>query len=111
MLYLSPIYAMLHLFGHKTLIQLKGFTYYRKNPSECSFKVEIPIQVLYLKCPKFLGPLIRQSLKTASLLKKYLKVLSSIFNNWFKFSFESHSHDTRWSYFGYRKVISYHTKT
>ena len=28
MLYLSPIYAMFHLFGHKTLIQSKGFTYY-----------------------------------------------------------------------------------
>ena len=26
--------AMLHLFGHKTLIQLKGFTYYRKSPSD-----------------------------------------------------------------------------
>ena len=34
MLYLSPIYAMLHLFGRKTPTQLKGFTYYRKNPSE-----------------------------------------------------------------------------
>ena len=30
----ESIYAVLHLFGHKTLIQLKGFTYYRKNPSE-----------------------------------------------------------------------------
>ena len=25
---------LFHLFGHKTLIQLKGFNYYRKNPSE-----------------------------------------------------------------------------
>ena len=33
MLYLSPAYAMPHLAGHKTLIQLKGFTYYRNNPS------------------------------------------------------------------------------
>ena len=58
-LYLSPICAMLHLFEHETLIQLKGFTYYRKNPSEyCSSKLELPIQVLYLKCPKFLSPLI-----------------------------------------------------
>ena len=68
MLYLSPIYAMLHLIGHKTLIQLKGFTYYRKNSSECSFKTEIPVQVLYLTCPKFLSRLIRQPLKTAFLL-------------------------------------------
>ena len=38
----------------------------QKNPSECSFKVEIPIQVLYLKCKK--SPLIRQPLKSAFLL-------------------------------------------
>ena len=53
MLYLSPIYGMIHFFGIKTLIQLKGFTYNRQNPSECFFKAEITIQVLYLKCPKF----------------------------------------------------------
>ena len=34
LIFLSPICAMLHLFGHKTIIQLKGFTYYRKNPSD-----------------------------------------------------------------------------
>ena len=54
MLYLSPIYAMFHLFGHKTLIRLKGFTITDKKLSECFFKVGISIQVLYLKCPKFL---------------------------------------------------------
>ena len=44
MQYSSPICAMLQLFGHKTLIQLKGFTYYRKTPSgKCSFKAEIPV--------------------------------------------------------------------
>ena len=68
MLYLSPISAILHLIGHKTLIQLKGFTYYGKSPSECSFKTEVPVQVLYLTCPKFLSCLIRQPLKTAFLL-------------------------------------------
>ena len=32
----------------------------QKEPSEyCSFKIEIPIQVLYLKCPIFLSPVIR----------------------------------------------------
>ena len=41
----------------------------QKNPSDyCSFKVEFPIQVLYLKCSKFLSPSIRQVLKTAFLL-------------------------------------------
>ena len=32
--HLSPICAMCHLFGHKTLIQLKGFNYHRKSPSD-----------------------------------------------------------------------------
>ena len=32
MQYLSPIYAMLYLFGRKTLIQFKSFINYRKNP-------------------------------------------------------------------------------
>ena len=32
--YWSPIYAMLHLSERKTLIQFKGFIYYRTNPSE-----------------------------------------------------------------------------
>ena len=106
---LCYIYAMLHLFGPKTLLQLKGFTYYRKNPS-C--KVEIPIQVLYLKCSKFLSFLIRQPLKTAfsNFISKSLKgLLPSIFNNWFKI--ESHSHDTKWSNLGYLKIPSYRTKT
>ena len=60
--------AMLHCFGRKALIQLKGCIYYRKNPSECSFKAEIPTQVLYLSSQKILSTLIRQSLKTAFLL-------------------------------------------
>ena len=35
-------------------------------------------------------------------ISKSLKgLLPSIFNNWFKFSVESHSHDIRWSNLGY----------
>ena len=45
-------------------------------------------------------------------ISKYLKgLLPSIFNSWFKFSFESHSHDTRWPNLGYLKIHSYRTKT
>ena len=54
----------------------------------------------------------KTALENSIFINKSLKgLMSFIFNNWFKFSFESHSHDTRWSYLGYRKVISYHTKT
>ena len=93
-LYSSHTYAMLHLFGHKTLIQLKGSPYYRKNSSECFFKAEIRIQALLFKVSKilmFFGKTVPENwiFKTC--------LLPSIFNNWFKFSFESqsHSHDTR----------------
>ena len=54
--------------------------------------------------------------KTA--LEKYIFIskssndlLSSILNNWFKFSFESRSHDTRWSNLGYLKIPTYRVKT
>ena len=44
-------------------------------------------------------------------ISKSLKgFLSSISSNWFKFSFETHSHDTRWSNLGYLTIPSYHTK-
>ena len=43
--------------------------------------------------------------------KSLKELMSSIFNNWFKFSFESHSHDTRWSNLDYLKIRSYRTKT
>ena len=43
--------------------------------------------------------------------KPWKGILPSIFKNWFKFSFESHSHDTRWSNLGYLKIPSYYTKT
>ena len=65
MQYLFPVYAMRYLFRHKTLTQLKGFIYYRKNSSQlCSFRAEITTQAFYLNTPKFLNPSIRQSLKT-----------------------------------------------
>ena len=45
-------------------------------------------------------------------IRKSLKgLLPSIFNSWFKFYFQSHSHDTRWSNLGYLKIPSYCTKT
>ena len=98
---------MLYLLGYKILIQLECFTYYRKNTSEfSSFKAEFPIQVLYLKSFD------RALLENCIFISKPWKgILPSIFKNWFKFSFESHSHDTRWSNLGYLKIPSYYTKT
>ena len=42
--------------------------------------------------------------------KSWKELLPSIINNWFKFSFESHSNDTRWSNLGFLKIPSYYTK-
>ena len=67
--YLSPVYAMFHLFGYKILIQLKAFSYYRINPSEQGpFKIEIPIQVFLFKVSNILMPFDKIALETAFLL-------------------------------------------
>ena len=64
------------------------------------------------KVSKILKSFDKTALENCIFISKSLKgLLPSIFNNWFKFSFESHSHDTRWSNLGYLKIPSYHTKT
>ena len=113
MLYLSPICAMLHLFGHKTLIQLKRLHLVQKKSLRIMF-----FQSRYshtgplFKVSKILKSFDKTALENCIFISKSLKgLLPSIFNNWFKFSFESHSHDTGWSNLGYLKIHSYHTKT
>ena len=64
------------------------------------------------KVSKILKSFDKTALENCIFINKYLKGLfPSIFNNWFKFSFESHSHVTRWSNLGYLKIPSYSTKT
>ena len=64
------------------------------------------------KVSKILKSFDKTALENCIFISKSLKgLLPSIQNNWFKFSFESHSHDTRWSNHGYLKMPSYHTKT
>ena len=54
----------------------------------------------------------KTALENCIFIKKSLKgLLPSMFSNWFKFSFESHSNDTRWSNLSYLKIPSYQTKT
>ena len=61
------------------------------------------------KVSKILKSLDNTAPENCIFISKSLKgLLPSIFNNWFKFSFESHSHDTRWSNL---KILSYPTKT
>ena len=53
----------------------------------------------------------KTALENCIFICKSLKgLLPFIFNNWFKFSFESHCHDTRWSNLSYLKIPSYGTK-
>ena len=64
------------------------------------------------KLSKILKSFDKTALENCIFISKSLKrLLPSIFNNWFKFSFETHSHDNRWSNLGYLKIPSYHTKT
>ena len=64
------------------------------------------------KVSKIFKPFDKTALENSIFINKSLKgLMSFIFNNWFKFSFESHSHDTRCSNLGYLKIPSYRTKT
>ena len=66
----------------------------------------------FFKVSKILKSFDKTALENCIFISKSLKVLlPSIFNNWFNFSFESHSHDTRLSNLGYLKIPSYHSKT
>ena len=64
------------------------------------------------KVSKILKSFDKTSLENCSFITKSLKgLLQPTFNSCFKFSFESHSHDTRWSNIGDLKIYSYCTKT
>ena len=104
MLYLSPICAMLYLFGHKTLIQLKRLHLLQKKSLRIMFLQSTNSQTGPLfKVSKILKSFDKKALENCIFISKSLKgLLPSIFNNWFKFSFESYlSH----------KILSYHTET
>ena len=65
-----------------------------------------------LKVSKILKSFDKTALENCIFISKSLKgLLPPVFNSWFKFSFELHSHDTRWSNLGYLKIPSYRTKT
>ena len=64
------------------------------------------------KVSKILKYFDKTALENCILISKSLiGLLPSIFNNWFKNFFESHSHDTRWSNLDYLKIPSCHNKT
>ena len=70
-----------------------------------------PYNTLF-KVSKILKSFEKTVLENCIFISKSLKgLLPSIFNSWFKFSFESHSHDARWSNLGYFKILFYLTKT
>ena len=67
---------------------------------------------LLFKMSKILKSFNKTALENCIFISKSLKgLVPFIFNNWFKFSFETHSRDTGWSNLGYLKMPSYHTKT
>ena len=63
--------------------------------------------------PKIFKSFDMTALENGIFISKSLRgsLLPYIFNNWFKFSFESDSHDSKWSNLGYLKITSYRTKT
>ena len=92
--YVSPIYALLHLFRCKTLIQLKGFVYYRKNTSESKslfFQSRNSHTGSLFKVSNILNSFDKKALENCIFISKSLKGLSpSVVNSLFNF-FLSHT--------------------
>ena len=66
----------------------------------------------FFKVLKIINSFDQTAFEDCSFISKSVKgLLPSVFNIWFKFSFESHSDDTRWSNLGYLERPSYRTKT
>ena len=109
---MSPIYAMLLLFGCKTLILLKCFIYYKKTSLRMFFQTKNSHTGSLFKGSKILKYFNKTALENCIFISKYLKgILPFVFNSWLKFSLESNSHDTRWLHLGYLKIPSYCNKT
>ena len=65
-----------------------------------------------LKVSKIIKAFDKVVLENYIFISKSLKrLLPFILNNWFKVSFDSHSHDSKWSNLGYLKISSYCIKT
>ena len=112
MQYLGPIYNKLYLFGRKTLIQLKGFIYYGNTHQNKVLQGINSHTSFFSKDCKILKSFDKTAFENWIFISKSLKgLLPPVFNSWFKFSFESHSHDTRWLHLGDLKIPSYRTKT
>ena len=112
MQYLGPIYNKLYLFGRKTLIQLKGFIYYGNTHQNKVLQGINSHTGFFFKDCKILKSFDKTAFENWIFISKSLKgLLPPVFNSWFKFSFESHSHDTRWLHLGDLKIPSYRTKT
>ena len=111
MKYLSPVYAMLHLLGHKTEIHLK-VSFITEKSRIIFFASKNSDTWPLFKMSKILKSFDKTALSKCVLLSKSLKQrLPSIFSNQFKFSFESHLHDFRQRNLGCLKILSYHTKS
>ena len=94
--YYAVFEFMLHLFRYKTLI-FKRFHLLQKKSLRIMFFQNRNFQTgPLLQTSKILKTFNKAAFKNCIFIRKSLKgLLRSIFNNWFKFSFEPHSNDTR----------------
>ena len=103
---------MLHLFGRKTLIQLKLHLLLTvKSLRIMLFQSRNSHTGPLFKFSKILKSFDKAALENYIFISKSLKgLLPSIFNSWFNFCFELHSYYTGWSNLGYLKIPSYCTQ-
>ena len=120
MLCLSPVYAILHSFKRfYSVTQFKGFNSVKRlhllqktSLRKMFFQSRNSHTGPLFKVSKIRKSFDKTTLENCIFISKSLKgLLPSIFIKWFKFSFESHSHDTRWLTLRYLKIASYRTKS
>ena len=108
----SVYYATLHCFGRKTLIQFIQLHLLQKKSLRMFFQSRNFHTGALFQVSNILKYFKKTALEKCIFIRKSLtRLYPFIFNSCFKFSFESHSHDTRWSNLGYLNIPFFQTKT
>ena len=110
---LSPLYSMLSLAWARNTNSVKRLQLLQNKSLRIMFLRNRNFHTSpLLKDFKILKPFDETALENYIFITKSLKgLLPPVFNSWFKLSFESHSHNTRWSILGYVKIPCYCTKS
>ena len=85
---------------------------YKKNSTRCFFQGQNSYGGPLFRDFNIFKSFVKAAHGNWNFIKKSLKVLlPSVFNSWFKFSFESHCQDTRWANLGWFQISFQQSQT